>query len=154
MSSRPLFIKVAESMVILAPMDQLGCFSASDGVARAASSRLLARNGPPEAVSVTFSTALAGAAESAWKMALCSLSMGSSSVPHRAASSMKKRPAATRHSLLASATRRPCPNAATVGASPATPTMALTTMSVSRAAASKTAPGPPPEAIPVPDSRS
>ena len=32
MTSRPLFIRVAESMVIFAPMLQLGCFNASAGV--------------------------------------------------------------------------------------------------------------------------
>jgi len=41
MTSRPLFISVAESMEILAPMLQLGCFSAWAGVtaARKAASR-------------------------------------------------------------------------------------------------------------------
>ena len=39
MTSSPLFIRVAESTVILAPMDQLGCFRASSTVMLTNSSR-------------------------------------------------------------------------------------------------------------------
>ena len=55
-SSSPLFIMVAESIEILAPMDQIGCFTARSGVTRAISSSGMVRNGPPEAVSTIFST--------------------------------------------------------------------------------------------------
>ena len=53
-SSRPLFISVAESTVILAPMFQLGCRSASRRVTPANSSRFLPKKGPPDAVSSIF----------------------------------------------------------------------------------------------------
>ena len=51
MTSRALFIMVAESMVILGPMLQLGCFRAWAAVAWRRRSRSQVRNGPPEAVS-------------------------------------------------------------------------------------------------------
>ena len=50
-SSRPLFIIVALSTLILAPIDQFGWRTASAGVTPAIRSRLAVRNGPPEAVS-------------------------------------------------------------------------------------------------------
>ena len=86
-SSSPLFIMVAESMLILAPIDQMGCRSAASGVARAISSGVAVRNGPPEAVSTIFSTAPRLPSASDWKIALCSESTGSSvapGLPHRA----------------------------------------------------------------------
>ena len=49
-NSRPLFMSVAESMVIFGPMLQVGCASASAGVTAASSSRVRPRNGPPDAV--------------------------------------------------------------------------------------------------------
>ena len=57
MTSRPLFMSVAESMVILAPMSQVGCARASSG-GRAAASRSAdqSRNGPPEAVRISRAT--------------------------------------------------------------------------------------------------
>ena len=51
-------VKDALSMVILAPMSQLGCFSACAFVTLRSSSRLFPRNGPPEAVRMTFSMGL------------------------------------------------------------------------------------------------
>ena len=59
MSSRPLFIMVAESTEIFAPMSQVGCATASAGVARAIAARSQVRNGPPEAVRITRSMASA-----------------------------------------------------------------------------------------------
>ena len=56
-TSRPLFIMVAESMEILAPIVQTGCLSAFSGVAARISSMLAVRNGPPEAVRMILSTA-------------------------------------------------------------------------------------------------
>ena len=50
MISSPLFIIDAESMVIFAPMLQLGCLSACAGVTVARKPRFLPRKGPPEAV--------------------------------------------------------------------------------------------------------
>jgi hypothetical protein len=51
MTSRPLFIIVAESTLIFRPITQLGCAQASSGVTRASSASGRSRNGPPEAVS-------------------------------------------------------------------------------------------------------
>ncbi len=50
MISKALLSIVAESMVIFAPMFQLGCFNASATVAFSICSRVHWRNGPPEAV--------------------------------------------------------------------------------------------------------
>ena len=41
---------VAESMVIFAPIDQFGCFSACSRVAARIASSVQVRNGPPDAV--------------------------------------------------------------------------------------------------------
>src|SRR6185436_18991869 len=51
MTSRPLFIKVAESIVIFAPMFQVGCRMASDTLASFICDLFLVLNGPPDAVS-------------------------------------------------------------------------------------------------------
>ena len=53
MTSRPLFIIEAESMVIFWPMLQFGCFSACASVACSMSAAAQVRNGPPEAVMIT-----------------------------------------------------------------------------------------------------
>ena len=50
-TSKPLFIIVAESMVMRRPIFHVGCFSAWATVIFANSSRGVCRNGPPEAVS-------------------------------------------------------------------------------------------------------
>ena len=47
---KPLFISVAESMVIFAPIDQFGCCKASFLVIPCSSVRVLPKNGPPEQV--------------------------------------------------------------------------------------------------------
>ena len=54
MNSRPLFIIVAESTLILAPMDQFGCFTAISGVTLSVCSRVQPRKVPPEPVSRIF----------------------------------------------------------------------------------------------------
>ena len=51
MISNPLFISDAESMVILGPMFQVGCASASAAVTVRSSSRERPLKGPPDAVS-------------------------------------------------------------------------------------------------------
>ncbi len=56
-TSRPLFIMVAESMLILAPIDHTGWRKAASGEATSISSSVAVRNGPPEAVRMIFSTA-------------------------------------------------------------------------------------------------
>ena len=53
MTSRPLFIIEAESMVIFWPMLQFGCLSACASVACSMSFAAQVRNGPPEAVMIT-----------------------------------------------------------------------------------------------------
>ena len=50
-TSRPLFIIVAQSTLILRPITQLGCAQASSGVTAASASTARRRNGPPDAVS-------------------------------------------------------------------------------------------------------
>ena len=59
MTSRPLFIRVAESIVILPPIAQVGCEGLLDGHILQLS-RVRPRNGPPLAVIVSRSTAPAG----------------------------------------------------------------------------------------------
>src|SRR3569833_430752 len=53
MTSRPLFIIDAESMVIFRPMLQFGCFKACSSVACSISAGAQVRNGPPDAVMMT-----------------------------------------------------------------------------------------------------
>ena len=48
----------AESIVIFAPISQLGCFKACVFVTDFSCSRVQVRNGPPEAVNITFSIGL------------------------------------------------------------------------------------------------
>ena len=62
MTSRPLFISVAESMVILRPIRHVGCFSASSAETAASSDAVRPRNGPPDAVSTRRRTSLRGPA--------------------------------------------------------------------------------------------
>ena len=69
---------------------------------------------------------------SAWKIALCSESTGSTVAPVAAALRMNSAPAQTRHSLLASATVAPRSTAASVGFSPAAPLIAAITQSAGR----------------------
>ena len=68
-------------------------------------------------------------------MAECSESIGRIGARFSAASRITYSPPTTSDSLLASASFFPAPSAATVGASPAKPTSALTTTSVSPPAA-------------------
>ena len=51
-TSSPLFISVAESMVIFGPIFQVGCRSASSAVTASSDSRASERNGPPDAVRI------------------------------------------------------------------------------------------------------
>ena len=65
-TSRPLFISVAESIVILPPIAQVGCASASSTVTSASSARERPRNGPPLAVIVSPATAPGGWPAISW----------------------------------------------------------------------------------------
>ena len=89
---------------------------------------------------------------SAWNSALCSESAGRMQAPALAARSMKKSPAQTRHSLLASATVAPRSTAASAGFKPAAPDTAAISQSAGRSAASTMALSPAPLAMPVPAS--
>ena len=137
-------------MLILAPIDQTGWRKAVSGVARAISSVLARRNGPPDAVKMIFSSALRSLPASAWKMALCSESTGSRVAPASRTARSITSPAETMASLLASAMAPPRSAAAKVGARPATPVIAAMVQSAPRRAASSTASGPHAMRMPVP----
>ncbi len=123
-------------------------------MARAISSRLALRNGPPDAVSTIFSIAPRLPSAIDWKIALCSVSTGSSVAPcARTARSMTS-PAHTSASLLASATAPPRRIAARVDGRPAAPVIAAIVQSAGRAAASITACVPQAASIPEPASAS
>ena len=139
-------------MLILAPIDQTGCLRATSGVALAISSREAVRNGPPDAVSTIFSTAPRLPSSSAWKIALCSESTGSSVAPASRTARSITSPAQTSASLLASATTAPRLIAASVAARPAAPVIAAMVQSAGSAAASTTASGPAAVSMPVPAS--
>src|SRR3954447_23913823 len=143
MTSRPLFMSVAESMVIFPPMAHVGCASASSTVTPARSSRRRPRNGPPEAVIVMRSSAPGGMARRRWCSAVCSESIGSSRAPVASASWVTSSPPTTSDSLLASARSMPSPSAAIVGPRPADPTRALRTRSASDSMTSRTSPSGP-----------
>ena len=59
--SKPLFIRVAQSIVIFRPIFQVGCLRAMSGVTSARSPLYLAK-APPEAVRITRRIVLSGAA--------------------------------------------------------------------------------------------
>ena len=122
-------------MVILAPIDQLGCLRASAFVAVVICSFVQERKGPPEAVRCIFSSLFPWAASRHWKMAECSESTGRMGALQARERSMTREPAATRVSLLARAMILPASMAARVGRKPLKPTMAATTISTPSAAA-------------------
>ena len=80
-TSRPLFIRVAESIVMRAPIAHVGWRSASATEMSASSARERPRNGPPEAVTISDSTASGDSPRSSWCSAECSESTGSSAAP-------------------------------------------------------------------------
>ncbi len=147
-SSRPLFIRVAESTEIFRPMLQFGWATACSGVARAMASRVQVRKGPPEAVSRILRipggqcpAGLAAAGTGRPRCARCR--SGTSSAPDAATASISKRPAQTSDSLLASSTRLPARAAARVGLRPAAPTMAAMTCPAPGCAATASRPSSP-----------
>ena len=75
-TSSPLFISVAESIVIFGPICQVGCLSASAAVTSSRLSRARPRNGPPDAVRISRRSSLGERPCRHWWMALCSLSTG------------------------------------------------------------------------------
>ncbi len=143
MTSKPLFMRVAESMVIFPPMFQVGWARASSTVTRSSSSLVLSRKGPPEAVRITLCKSRSPTPCRHWKMALCSLSTGRSRTLCSLTASITTLPAATSVSLFAKATSFPALMAAKVGRMPAAPTTAFNTRSTpSIAAISSMALGP------------
>ena len=136
MSSRALFISVALSIVILRPICQVGCRSASAGVAAAVRSAGQVRKGPPLAVITTRSSSSTRPERMHCASALCSESMGKSCTPFAATRDMTRSPAATRVSLLASARWQPSSIARRALARPAKPTIAATSRSPGRARSS------------------
>src|SRR3954447_2231154 len=140
-TSKPLFMSVAESIVMRPPMSHVGCASASRGVISARSTR--PRNGPPEAVTTRRSTVPGSAASISWYRAECSLSTGSRRAPVASASAMTSSPPTTRLSLLARATSIPSVSATIVGPSPAVPTIPFSTRSAPDEAISSRTPSSP-----------
>ena len=136
-TSRALFISVAESTVIFGPICQVGCRRASSAVTSASSAARLAAE-RPAAGGQHDALDLAGAAarQRLEDGASARCPPAAASAPRRAARSMTSGPATTSVSLLARATVLPASRAAQVPVSPAAPTMAVTTTSTSGAAAS------------------
>src|SRR5436190_23956112 len=120
---------VAESTEIFAPIDQLGCATASAGVAERIVSADADRKGPPLAVRINLETSAERLPARHWNIALCSLSMGSRVAPDECAASVISAPAVTSASLLASAIVLPASTAPMTGLRPAQPTIAAITRS-------------------------
>ena len=128
-TSRPLLTIVAESMVILCPIDQFGCFRASSSFTSCICSLVYPLNGPPDAVSKILSIVLLSSPFKDWNMALCSLSTGKIFTLYSFARGIIICPAVTRVSLLARAISCPVFIASIVGIIPIMPTIAVTTIS-------------------------
>ena len=86
MTSRPLFMSVAESMEILPPIAHVGCASASSTVTDCSDARERPRNGPPDAVIVSPVGVPTGSPASSWCSAACSESTGRIRAPVASAS--------------------------------------------------------------------
>ena len=128
-SSSPLFIMVALSMVTFGPIDQFGCDKACSMVTFTISATDISRKGPPEAVRIIFSISAWFSYLRHWNIALCSESIGKRVAPFFSAAGIIKCPAATSVSLFANAIFCPASTARQTGASPASPTMAATSRS-------------------------
>ena len=129
-------------------MTQFGWAHASSGVTRWSSARERLLNGPPDPVRRILRIPFATSSPEAnggrhWKMALCSLSIGSSMAPLARTVSMNTGPATTSASLFASSSFLPALAAASVARSPAAPTIAAMTQSTSGREATSTSPASP-----------
>ena len=131
MTSRPLFIRVAESTVILGPMVHVGWASASFTEAFDSSSRLHSRKGPPDAVMTTRLRSSLRSPRRHCASAACSESTGINRSGSPFTRSMTSSPPTMSDSLLARASVFPDCSAASDGAKPTAPTMAFSTMSAS-----------------------
>ena len=133
-TSKALFIMVAESTEILRPMEKLGWLQACAGVISASVAGSRWRKGPPDAVSNRLSMRVDQVPRSSgrhWKIAECSLSIGSSVHAFCCTVSMNRAPPTTSASLFASSRRLPDCAAARQGDRPAAPTIAPMTTSTS-----------------------
>src|SRR3954452_6822041 len=170
MTSSPLFASVAEAIVILAPIVQVGWRSACSGVTAAISSAVASRNGPPDAVRTRLATAVMASPTRHCQIAECSESIGRSQASGLAyapsgsdaavlaassrASGITRCPPATRVSLFAVATTLPARSAARTGRRLTTPPVATMTRSTSsRVASASSASAPPTSSVPVGRSR-
>src|SRR4051794_19436395 len=164
MTSSPLFARVAESIVILAPMVHVGWRRAWSGVTPANVEGSRSRNGPPDAVRISAATSASDSPARHCQSAECSESIGRSQASGLAAGSrasvartaaararasgITRCPPATSVSLLAVATTVPARNAARTGRRLTTPPVATTTRSTSsRAASSLSASASPPRSV-------
>ena len=139
-TSRPLLTRLAELVVTISPMSQVGWARASCGETSCSSSRVMPRKGPPDAVRMSRSTSAAEPERRHWAMAECSESTGTI-WPSRAAA-LTRAPPTIRDSLLARARVAPDLSAARVGARPIEPVMPLSTTSASISAIRVEASGP------------
>ena len=131
MISKPLFINVAESIVILFPIFQLGWFSACSTVMDANVSLGVLSSGPPEAVRMILLALFRSSPARHCRIALCSLSIGTRWTPYSLTNEVTSSPATTSVSLFASAMCFLCLIASMVGFNPANPTIELMTRSTS-----------------------
>mmetsp|Transcript_690 Transcript_690/g.1482 ORF Transcript_690/g.1482 Transcript_690/m.1482 type:complete len:309 (+) Transcript_690:752-1678(+) len=136
MISSPLFIIVALSRVIFAPMSQFGWVVALACTARGSSWHILnsssfdrSRKAPPEAVRITRRKPPSGTPWRHWKIALCSLSAGRRLIPCSLTSGLITGPPLMSVSLFARAISFFNLIASIVGFSPAAPTIPVTTVS-------------------------
>ena len=127
-TSNPLFTIVEESIVILFPIDQFGCFKASSSVTSAKSFLFFPRNGPPDAVRIIFSISLWCSPFRHWNIAACSLSTGKKATPIFSTNGIIICPAVTKVSLFAKAISFFALIASITGRIPIMPTTAATTL--------------------------
>ena len=118
--SSPLFMSVAESMVIFAPMAQLGCCSYAWSRFTFTKSWVFTQEGPAAGSKNYFSILLRPSPTRHWNMAECSLSRNNG-VRFSTAFCITKSPATTKVSLLAKPTGLPFSTALKVGFKPAKP---------------------------------
>ena len=128
MTSKPLFISDAESMVIFAPMSHVGWRSASAAVTWRSCSWVNLRKGPPEQVSSSLLISLSPSPTKLWKMAECSESTGRMGTRYASASWQINSPATTKVSLLARQIVFRARMARIVGVRPLNPTIAVSTI--------------------------
>ena len=142
-------MRVAESTEIFRPICHFGWAQASSGVALAMVASSARRKGPPDAVRMSRVTPSAWSpgkyfAGMHWKIALCSLSMGISSVPARRTSSIqpngRSSPAPPCWRAAHACRRAPRPGSATNQAAPTIAAITMRTLPAATASASACSP--------------